>query len=150
MLWNNLKLQLVRFGPNNDMKEDPLIFGQDYNTFLTRNDVVKDLGINIDQDLNYKSQRQKAIAKANQKAGWILRTFRDRSPSFIRRLWCTLVLPHMDYCSILWAPENEIYALLALKEPLRSFSKKAYGLKHLSYWERLNELKLTSMERRVE
>ena len=37
--------------------------------------------------------------------------------------------------------------------PRRAFKvllKKAYGLKHMSYWERLNELKLTSMERRVE
>ena len=66
--------------------------------------LAKDLGIMLDWELNFKHQRNRAVTKANNKASWILRTFRTRMPDITRIAWHSLVLPHLDYCSILWTP----------------------------------------------
>ena len=87
MKWNNLKLQLLRLGPDNSLKEDTLLFSENLEQVVVETDHVKDLGVLIDRDLNYKPQREAAISKANRKAGWVLRTFRTREPEFIRRTW---------------------------------------------------------------
>ena len=150
MKWNNLKLQLLRLGPDNQLKEDTLLFSEYHDQVVVESQTVKDLGVLMDRDLSYKAQRESAINKANRKAGWVLRTFRTREQDFVRRTWRSLVLPHLDYCSLLWAPVSEKGDLLRNEGPLRSFSKKAWGLKHLSYWGRLKALKLQSMERRNE
>ena len=98
-------------------------------------------------DMSFTSQIKKAILKATQKAGWILRTFRNRSPGILRTLWHSLVEPHLDYCSQLWSPAQSI-EINSLEAPLRAYSKKCNGADGLSYWRHLKLLNLTSMQRR--
>ena len=78
MKWNNLKLQLLRLGPDNQLKEDTLLFSEFHDQVVVESQTVKDLGVLMDRDLSYKAQRESAISKANRKAGWVLRTFRTR------------------------------------------------------------------------
>ena len=101
MKWNNLKLQLLRLGPDSALKDDTLLFSENLEQVVVESEHVKDLGVLIDKDLSYKPQREAAIVKANRKAGWVLRTFRTRDPEFVTRTWCSLILPHLDYCSLL-------------------------------------------------
>ena len=48
------------------------------------------------------------------------------------------------------APINMPGALIHLKSPLWSFTKKVKGCYHLPYWDRLKKLKLLSIQRRFE
>ena len=98
-------------------------------------------------DMTFTAQINKVIAKASQRAGWILRTFRNRSPELLRTLWRSLVEPHLDYCSQLWSPADSTL-INSLEAPLRAYSKRIYGAAGLSYWGRLKLLKLSSTQRR--
>ena len=44
---------------------------------------------------------QEKVTKASQMIGWILRTFRARDRFTILTLYKSLVLPHLEYCSII-------------------------------------------------
>ena len=63
-------------------------------------------------------------------------------------LWKALIRPHIDYCSVLWAPVSQIGDMEEMEEPLCAFSKRVRGCWSLNYWERLKELGLQSNQRR--
>ena len=65
-------------------------------------------------------------------------------------LWRTLVLPHQDYASHLWAPAGLLGNIQAQEAPLRAFTKRVRGLWDTPYWERLAALSLLSVECRQE
>ena len=64
-------------------------------------------------------------------------------------IWKCLVQPKMDYCSQLWSPSNQA-AIAQLESVQRHFTSKISGMEGKTYWERLNDLKLYSQERRRE
>ena len=78
-----------------------------------------------------------------------MRTFSTRDQQVMRTLWISIVQPHIDYCSQLWAPHKagEINRIEAL---FRSYTHRIPAISHLNYWERLSALKLYSQERRLE
>ena len=94
---------------------------------------LEDLGVLVDDKLNYNDQTDKAITKARQKLGWVLRTFRSWSVPFLRTLWTSVVQPHLDYCSVLWASAATKTQKQSLEGPLRSMTKAAWGLKESNY-----------------
>ena len=110
---------------------------------------MKDLGIQDDDNLNYKTQRQKAFTKVLRKLGWVRRTFSTRSTSFLKVIWNSLLQPHLDYGSVLVAPHTK-GEKLASEKPLRSLTKMSVEARKLRYWERLQHFKLYSNERRME
>ena len=65
-------------------------------------DIAKDLGIYLDNNLNFYDQRMKIVTKTQNKCSWILRTFFTRDLSIMRTLWKTLVQPIQDYASVVW------------------------------------------------
>ena len=65
---------------------------------------VKDLGVIMNDQATVKDHIEKALSKARQKMGWILRTFRTRNKWFMKHMFKNLVLSHIDYCSQLWMP----------------------------------------------
>ena len=56
MVWNTVKFQLLRMGPNKDMIENTYIFSPNYGEVIPESDHVKDLGILVDSNLSYKVQ----------------------------------------------------------------------------------------------
>ena len=104
MRWNELKFQLLRIGPNINLKENTLIFSPEYSDIVENKDVIKDLGIMIDEDISYIYQLNKAVNKTRQKSAWVLRTFSTRKIEFIRTMWNSCIQCHLDYRCILWAP----------------------------------------------
>ena len=109
MEWKELHaLELLKISTtkNWDVLENSLLFTPEYEDVLSPMPSVKDLGVMIDANMDWKPQRSKAIRKANQKAGWILCTFSTRNMSLLRTLWKSLVQPHLDYCSQMWAPSK--------------------------------------------
>ena len=64
-------------------------------------------------------------------------------------MWKTLVSPHLDYCSQLWAP-REGQQLKKLEKILKDFTSKIPQVNQNTYWQRLNKLKMNSVQRRIE
>ena len=104
MRWNDLKFQVLRLGSNMDLKFDTCIFSPGYEEIVEAKEVIKDLGVLVDDKLSYTDQLNSAVAKAKQKSAWVLRTFSTRKVSFLRTMWNTLVQCHLDYGCVLWAP----------------------------------------------
>ena len=55
MVWNSLKFQLLRFGPDTSLKESTLIFSPNYSKVICESENVRDLGVLVDSDLDYKA-----------------------------------------------------------------------------------------------
>ena len=113
MRFNRVKFKALRMGPNKDIINSTLYFSVNYDEVIEQVDTCRDLGVEMSTDMTFTSQINKAVSKTSQKAGWILRTFRDCSPGLLRQLWRSLVEPHLDYCSVLWQPalQRDINAL---------------------------------------
>ena len=105
-------------------------------------------GITMQDDATFSIQVDKVCKKVKQKCGWILRTFYNRSPKFIRHMYNTLAQPHADYCSQLWSP-GEGADLEKLEGTLRTFTSKIPAIKHLNYWDRLENVKINSQQKRL-
>ena len=149
MQFNGKKFQLLRYGKNTELKESTTYFTEDTSEIVEREEVVRELGILLSEDGCFKNHIDKVVAKSKQKSGWILRTFESRSPCLMQTLFKTLVLPHVDYCSQLWAP-SRASDLLRLEKIQKNFLRKIPSLSHLSYWEQLASLKMYSIQRRLE
>ena len=81
--------------------------------------------------------------------GYILRTFVTREPGPLMTLFKSLVIPIMDYCSIIWSPSKK-KDIQAIEKIQRKFTKRINGLQDLNYYERLEKLHIYSMQRRRE
>ena len=64
-------------------------------------------------------------------------------------LFKSLVISRLDYASQLWSP-HKISQITQIEKVQRSFTKHIAGLRDLSYHERLQTLKLYSVQRRRE
>ena len=149
MLFNGGKFVRITSGPNQELKHIPL-FTPEYSDIIQWKEFTKDLGILIDDKINYSNQRNKALQKAKNKSSWVLRTFYNRDISVMKQLWKSLIQPVQDYGSLIWTPCMEAGELKAQEQPLRQYSRRIKGLENLNYWQRLKRLKLLSSERRNE
>ena len=68
----------------------------------------------------------------------------------MRTLWGSLIRPHQDYVSQLWAPVGSLPELRDQEAPLRAYTKRFRGFHNLHYWDRLALVGMSSTERRVE
>ena len=57
--------------------------------------------------------------------------------------------PHLDYCSQLWAP-GEGQKLQNLEKILKDFTRNIPEVNQLGFWQRLRQLKMNSVQRRIE
>ena len=110
---------------------------------------VKDLRVIMNDQATVKDHIEKALSKARQKMGWILRTFRTKNKWFMKHMFKNLVLPHIDYCSQLWMPvdADNIHSLEKFQW---DFFKKIADLRSLNYWEALRDMKMLSLQKRLE
>ena len=110
---------------------------------------VKDLGVHFDSSGTFEANITEAVKKGNNMAAWILRVFATREEVPMMTLFKSMVIPRLEYCCQLWSPHllKDIQRLEAVQ---RSFTARIAGLQHLNYWQRLDHLKLYSLERRRE
>ena len=110
---------------------------------------VPDLGIIMSKDCSFNSHISSLSRKCNNLAGWILRSFVSRDRLTMLTLFKSLVISRLDYASQLWSP-HKISQITQIEKVQRSFTKHITGLRDLSYHERLQTLKLYSLQRRRE
>ena len=94
---------------------------------------------------------ENTVTAASKLVGWGLRTFWGRSRKVMLTLLKSLVQPKLDYCSQLWSPadQSSINKLESVQQNLINRIKDC-KLVSLNYWEKLQELRLYSQERRRE
>ena len=149
MQFNGKKFQVLRYGKNTELKESTTYFTENTSEIVEREESVRDLGVIMSEDATFKLQIDKVVAKANQKASWVLRTFQTRSIFLMKSVFKTLVLPHLDYCSQLWAP-CKATEILKLEKVQKNFLRRIPCLRNQSYWSQLETLKMFSIQRRHE
>ena len=148
MQFNCGKFELLRYGKNEELKMNTMYFTAD-NNIVEEKEVLRDLGISMNNKATFDEHISKVCQKVKQKAGWILRTFKTRNPNIMKHLWKQLVQPHVDYCSQLYMPTDGS-KLSEIENLQRNFSSKIPSVRHLDYWSRLHHLQLLSQQRRLE
>ena len=117
------------------------------NRILIETSEEKDLGVWITNDLKHEKQ----VIAASQRAMAVLRSVRRAFVRFdietFSIIYTSYIRPHLEYCIQAWSPYYAKYILL-LEKVQRRATKLVWGLKELSYEERLERLKLFSLEER--
>ena len=147
--FNGDKFQVLRCGENKNIKNDTLYFTSNMEDVIEEVDKCRDFGIIMENTAKFDSHIDKVCKQVRQKCGWILHTFYSRNPKFLRHMYNTLVQPHIDFSSQLWAPP-EGPAMDRIEQLLRNYTAKIPAVKDLPYWERLKILKRNSEQRRLE
>ena len=110
---------------------------------------TRDLGVTMSDDAKFNQHILTIVEKVQILIGWILRTFSSREHDVMLTLWKSLVIPHIDNCSQLWSP-NEVNLVQQIEDLQKSFTRRIKNLHNQNYWERLQTLKLFSLQRRRE
>ena len=107
----------------------------------------KDLGVQIDNDLTFSAHIQAQISKANGVLGSIRHTFKYIDQNSFSLLYKSLIRPHLEYASVVWAPHTKF-----LKDSIEKVQRRAtrlvMGMSDCSYSERLRKLKLPTLHYR--
>ena len=149
MKFNGKKFQVVRYGKDENLKNETLYFTENTENIVERQEVVRDLGVLMSDDATFKDQIEKVAKKVRQKIGWVLRTFYSRKTLLMKTLFKTLVVPHIDYCSQLWMPIKPV-EILKVEKLQKDFLNRIPELRGENYWQKLKSLKMISLQRRQE
>ena len=104
----------------------------------------KDLGVIIDQDLNFESHFAEKVKKANMMIGIIRRSFLHLDEEMFLQLYKALVRPHLEYANQVWSPRLAKHVTL-IENVQRRATKLVPGLADLEYEDRLRKLKLPTL-----
>lgn len=152
MMFNENKFELMKFGNNNNNRDTD--YTGPNGIKIERKLQVRDLGVIISEDATFEDHLEKIVSKCKQLMGYILRTFKARDPETLLTLWKAIIIPHMDYCSQLWAPhkQNHVGKLEGLQRTFTSRIRNHTNQEanNLDYWQRLKIYQLYSIERRIE
>lgn len=149
MKFNGTKFQVVKYGKNDDLKNENEYFTEDTDEIIERYETLRDLGVILSDTAKFDKQIESVAKKTRQKAGWVLRTFYSRNTQFMKSIYKTLVVPHVDYCSQLWMPTNAT-GILTIEKLQQNYFNRIPSLKHLNYWQKLKQMKMISLQRRQE
>lgn len=119
----------------------------DSETPITKVDMEKDLGVIIDNSLNFTDHINSKVSKANQLLGLIFKTFTYMDKEMFLNLYKSLVRPQLEYATSIWFP---LYKkdTISIENVQRRATKLVTALRDLNYSERLKALGLPSLEYR--
>ena len=145
---NDLKFELLRYGRNQNLK-DETFYTSPSGKVITTKDVVKDLGVQMSNDCLFKKQIDLCIEKAKNLISWILRSFISRDVTTMITLYKSLVIPVLEYCSVLWNP-TAVGQIRQIEEIQKSYVRSINGMRDKNYWDCLKGMKMYSLQRRRE
>ena len=125
MIFNGTKFEILRYGNNEDLKNTCNYLTPNAEEIIERKELLKDLGIKMNDKADFTDHVNFVITKVKQRAGWILRSFRRRNPDFMKHMWKTYMQGHIDYCSQLWQPLQS-GMLQRIENLQKSFTKKNF------------------------
>ena len=72
-------------------------------------DNFKLLGITVTNDISWKSHILHTVSKAKRLLGFFYGVFKEGGQQCLTRLYKSIVIPHLDYCSSVWDPPHKTY-----------------------------------------
>jgi len=87
------------------------------------------------------------VSRAHQRASLIMRCFKSRDPVILFRAFTVYVRPIIEYCAPVWSPCYITY-ISKIETVQRRFTKRLFGFCSLTYAQRLQRLKVESLEER--
>ena len=153
----------------NDTKFDHLEYGRSpsvcteyyyVDVSIKKKDTVKDLGIHFSTNARFTEHIHKTVAEANRISGYVLRTFRTRKTYLMGTLLRSLIVSKLEYGCVLWSPTDP-HLIKLIESVQRRFTSRFVEFNEFSeelgimicvvdYWERINRLRIFSLERRRE
>jgi hypothetical protein len=109
--------------------------------------VERDLGVMVSSDLKVRAQVEAAASTANRMLGQLKKSFRSRSFLLWRNLILTYVRPRLEFAVSAWSPHLKS-DIAILEQVMRRATKVISSIKHLPYEDRLQRLRLTTLEDR--
>ena len=141
------KCSIVDYGRSklvpNDINSDPSL---DLAS-LPRLNQVTDLGVLFSASLSFSDHIHAITTKAKQRSNLIFRCFLTKNVSVLVKGFNNYVRPILEYASQVWSP-CRLSDIELLESVQRNFTKRLFGMKNLSYMERLSALGLRSLEER--
>ena len=121
---------------------------------------VKDLGIYISSNMSFEYHIRNMVGNARRMANWALRVFKTRKTFPMKILLKTLIVTLLEYGSVVWCP-NKSTLINLIESVQRYFTSRmeefctwdeelGMYICTTKYWERLQKLKIYSLERRRE
>jgi len=156
MDFNDDKFEMMSFSPTARL---PLYTTPTGNP-IAQKEVIKDLGIQIEDNLTFRTHIATTAAKGHRMAGWALRTFRSRERSLMMTLLKSLIIGQVEHGCVIWSPTEQSRINLLERVQRRFTSRMACFLTYSNelemlicttdYPSRLKELKIYSLQRRRE
>ena len=104
---------------------------------------VKDLGIQVSNDLSWRLHCTEVTKRANKVANVILHSFSAHCIDVYMKAFEVYVMPILEYCCCLWSPVN-VKDMTMIENVLRTFTRRAFykcGIAGLSFPEMLKYVK---------
>jgi len=109
---------------------------------------LRDLGVMVDEKLNFSSHVKAIACRAHLRANQILRFFISKDRKLLTMAFTTYVRPIIEYCSSIWNP-HQITLINKLESVQRYFTKRLFGVySSTSYDDRCLKLGLKRLELR--
>ena len=146
MSFNVDKCKIMHLGYGN-MKHEYNLNG----SILAETKEERDLGVLVDNELNFSKHIRSIVAKANKIIGLIKISFESveetKDVKMFSNLYYTLIRPHLEYCVQAWSPHLK-KDIEILENVQRRATKLVRQYSHLEYVETLDKLGLTKLEDR--
>ena len=110
---------------------------------------VRDLGVLVQADLDWVGHIRTIAESGRRKAARVLSVFKTRDREAMITLYKSMVRSLLEYCCPLWNP-TEIGDIELLEGVQRSFTRRIAECKGMNYWQRLQYLRISSLQRRRE
>ena len=98
-------------------------------------------------NLKYNAQVTKSASKADSMLGMLKRTFVKRNEKIWKKLYTTYLRPHLEFGVSAWNPYLK-KDINTLEKVQRRATKISPTIKNLTYENRLQALKLTTLKKR--
>jgi len=114
---------------------------------LESSECERDLGIYISSNLKWRNHVEHIATKANRVLGMLVKTFVSRDPNLWKKLYISLVRPHLEFASSCWNPYLQSDIDILEKVQKRA-SRIPSNMKHLDYEKRLEIWGITTLKDR--
>lgn len=108
MLLNGKKCAVISFSRKtaNDVRYDYTISG----ATVDRVSHLRDLGVILDDKLSFTKHYDRIASSGHSVLGFVKRRVKElNDPHVVKRLYCSLVQPLMEYASVVWSPYAEVH-----------------------------------------
>lgn len=138
--FNPDKFRVLHIGPKYNAQYNYTIS----NINIPKTEVHKDLGIWIDENLNFNYHNMQLISSCNRITGAIKRSFRTRKPELLMKMFNSVVRSKIEYCYSVWCPHTK-GGIDEIEKIQKSFTRSISSISLLPYCERLMSVSTDSL-----